>query len=223
MNLTDYVDRYCERLDPSYWAEPLNALSNAAFLIAAYVMWRRCRGAHLGLANLLILLLAGVGIGSYLFHTHAQVWSGIADTGFIAFFALVYVYAANRDYWQLGTGRALLATALFLPFVALTLPVFRALPGFGISAMYWPLPLLMLLYGIGLRRHCPATARGLLASAALLSVSLAFRSVDAALCPVWPWGTHFVWHLLNAVLLGGMIEVYRRHQVHPLAGLAPER
>ena len=29
------VDRYCERVDASFWSEPLNAVSNAAFLVAA--------------------------------------------------------------------------------------------------------------------------------------------------------------------------------------------
>jgi len=26
-----------------------------------------------------------------------------------------------------------------------------------------------------------------------------------------PMGTHFLWHLLNAAMLGWMIEVYARH------------
>ena len=29
------LDGYCERLGPGLWAEPLNFLSNAAFLVAA--------------------------------------------------------------------------------------------------------------------------------------------------------------------------------------------
>jgi hypothetical protein len=26
-------------------------------------------------------------------------------------------------------------------------------------------------------------------------------------------GTHFLWHILNALMLGWMIEVYRRHRL----------
>ena len=91
--------------------------------------------------------------------------------------------------------------------------MFGALPFFAISAEYWGLPLLMLGYGIGLRRGAPATARGLLAAAALLCVSLTFRSIDGPLCGALPIGTHFLWHLLNALLLAWMIEVYRRHRI----------
>jgi hypothetical protein len=31
------VDLYCERTDPSFWAEPINALSNLSFLLAAWL------------------------------------------------------------------------------------------------------------------------------------------------------------------------------------------
>ena len=32
-------------------------------------------------------------------------------------------------------------------------------------------------------------------------VSLAFRTMDQAVCPAFPLGTHFIWHLLNAGVL----------------------
>ena len=34
------LDLYCERLSPGLLAEPLNALSNLAFLYAALTIWR---------------------------------------------------------------------------------------------------------------------------------------------------------------------------------------
>jgi len=46
---------------------------------------------------------------------------------------------------------------------------------------------------------------------AILCVSLVFRSLDEAVCPLVPIGTHPMWHLLNGLMLGWMIEVYRRH------------
>lgn len=39
----DYIDIYCERLAPGLLAEPLNALSNISFLIAALAIWRFAR------------------------------------------------------------------------------------------------------------------------------------------------------------------------------------
>ena len=67
------VNGYCERTDASYWSEPLNAVSNAAFLIAAALCWRMT-GRDPG-ARLLVVILAAIGVGSYLFHTHARIWA----------------------------------------------------------------------------------------------------------------------------------------------------
>lgn len=89
------IDGYCERLGPDYWAEPLNALTNAAFVVAALVMWRRVDGV---LERALCLILVVIGIGSYLFHTHATAWAGVADVAPIVLFSLVYIFAANRRF-----------------------------------------------------------------------------------------------------------------------------
>lgn len=209
MDLTRSLDIYCERLGPEYWAEPLNAVTNAAFLIAAAVMWRRTAGLPLGRA--LCVILAAIGVGSYLWHTHGQVWAVILDSGSIAVFSLVFLFAANRDFLGLRPWAALGLTLLYFPYTALTGALFGALPFFAISAEYWGLPLLMGAYAVVLRPRVPATARGLLAAAALLCVSLTFRSLDGPLCGALPIGTHFLWHLLNGLQLGGMIELYRRH------------
>lgn len=208
------VDGYCERLDAAYWSEPINALSNAAFLVAAVFMWTRCRG--MPMARALCVVLGAIGIGSYAFHTHATLWAMLADVAPIGVFILLYIHAANRHFWGLSPLPALAATALFLPYAALLAPVFQRLPFFEISAAYWPVPLLIALYAVALRRRVPRVARRLAIGAGLLTASLVFRSLDMIVCPSFPLGTHFLWHLFNGAMLGWMIEVLRRH-------LAPER
>ncbi len=213
MEWAEQFDGYCERTDFTYWSEPLHAITNAAFLIAAFIMWRRVRGQGMGLAELLCLILAAIGVGSYLFHTHATAWAALADVAPIAIFILTYLYAANRDYWGWPVWGAALGTAAFFPYAAATLPVFSALPFFEISAAYWPVALLIAAYGALLRHRAPETARGLLIGAAILTLSLTLRSVDEPLCELIPMGTHLWWHILNGIMLGWMIEVYRRHMV----------
>lgn len=205
------VDGYCERLGPGYWAEPVNALTNLAFLLAAAVMWRRVLGFPL--ARAMVLVLAAIGIGSYLFHTHANRLTGVMDVVPIAGFILLYVFAASRDLLGMKPWQAGVSVVAFLPYAALTVPLWAMLPGLGSSAGYAPVPVLMLLYAGLLRRSAPGTARGLAVGAALLVLSLSFRTLDGPLCTVNPLGLHFVWHLLNAVMLGWMIEVYRRHRL----------
>ncbi|MDT8856683.1 ceramidase domain-containing protein [Paracoccaceae bacterium Fryx2] len=204
------VDAYCERLGPDYWAEPLNALTNLAFVVAALVVWPRVRGVPL--ARALAIVLGAIGVGSWLFHTHANRLTGLMDVLPILGFILLYVYAASRDMLGLKGWQAGLAVLAFFPYAALTVPLWGMVPGLGSSAGYAPVPVLILAYAWLLRRRAPETARGLAAGALVLVASLTFRTLDGPLCGVIPMGTHFLWHLLNAVMLGWMIEVYRRHR-----------
>lgn len=34
------IDLYCERIYPGFWAEPLNAITNIAFIIASFWAWQ---------------------------------------------------------------------------------------------------------------------------------------------------------------------------------------
>ena len=203
------VDGYCERTGPGYWAEPLNAVSNLAFVLAALVMWGRVRGLPMGRA--MAVVLGVIGVGSWLFHTHANRLTGVLDVTPIAAFILLYVFAAARDFLGFRPLVAGTVAAGFVPWAVVLTPVFGALPFFAISAMYWPVPVLILVFAALLARGAPDISRGLVIGAGILMVSLVFRSLDQSLCAGFPVGTHFVWHLLNAAMLGWLIEVWRRH------------
>lgn len=205
------VDAYCERTDPSLWSEPLNAVTNLAFLLAAAIMAWRLRGSSLPLAWAMVAVLALVGLASGAWHILAVAWTGAADSGSITVFILVYLYAANRHYLGLAWPLALLLTLAILPVLGAAGWLFGRLPFFEVSAVYWPVALLIAVYGAALWRRVPHTSRRLLAGAALLALSIAARSLDEPLCGALPIGTHFLWHLLNAVMLGWMIETYARH------------
>ncbi|MEM9425396.1 MAG: ceramidase domain-containing protein [Pseudomonadota bacterium] len=211
MDWTQSIDAYCERTDPSYWSEPINAVTNAAFLIAALIMWRRCEGLLWG--RILAVILFAIGVGSYHFHTHATPWAAALDTTPILMFSLTYIFLANRDFWGMKTWLAALGAAAYIPYTALLTPVFEALPFFDISSFYWPLPVLIYAYAFLLRYRAPETSRNLAIGATLLCVSLTARSIDEPLCDAIPMGTHFLWHILNGIMLGWMIETWRRHVV----------
>ncbi len=204
------IDAYCERTDASYWSEPLNAVTNLAFLIGAVIMWRRTQGMTSG--RVMAALLFVIGVGSWLFHTHATAWAAALDTGPIVAFSLAYIFLANRDFWGWPIWAAAAGAAAYVPYTAALTPVFSALPFFGISSFYWPLPLLIFAYAVLLRTRHPMTARNLGLGAAILCLSLTARSLDQAFCAAWPMGTHWLWHCLNALMLSWMIETWRRHR-----------
>ena len=103
------VYSYCERGgDPSFWAEPLNAISNGAFVIAGLIgAWQLARSPRKDWALwewLLVVLVICIGIGSFMFHTYATVWAIPFDTIPISLFMLAYLFAlayvfAGLTYW----------------------------------------------------------------------------------------------------------------------------
>ncbi|GJD94090.1 ceramidase domain-containing protein [Methylobacterium iners] len=227
------IRAYCERADAGFWAEPLNAVSNGAFLIAAAAAARQERRAEPRdpAALALALLVAIVGIGSFLFHTFAVRWSLLADVIPIAMFIYAYFFLAMRRFFGLGTAAALAVTLLFLAFNAGLEPALDALIGRSVNALsngsigYAPAALALLGVGAGLLlpQGCalgPARRRAglaLIAVAALFTVSLGFRTADAALCPRLPAGTHFLWHILNAAVLYALIRTALRYRTRTAA------
>ena len=185
--LVSPVDNYCERLDASYWSEPLNAITNASFILAALICWRIIGDRRDLGARLLTLVLAAIGVGSFLFHTHAQTWAALADVIPIQLFILIYVYFSTVRFFDLPRWTGLVAVALFIPYAALTSRGIEALAGpLNGSVGYAPVPILIAAYAVALRTRAPATARGLAIGAGILVVSLVFRTLDAAVCPALP-------------------------------------
>lgn len=213
MDLFEQINMYCERTDFSFWSEPVNAVTNAAFVIAAFTMWRRTRHSSLHITNILIINLALIGVGSFLFHTHATVWAELTDVIPIATFVLIYLFATLRDIVSLPWWGAFLGAVLFVPYAMLLTPVFQKLPFFHVSSFYWPIPVLLVGMSAYLWSKARDTAQNMLTGAGILAVSLSFRSVDQGLCAQFPIGTHFVWHCLNGVMLAWMIETYHRHML----------
>lgn len=209
MTWSEQIDGYCERLAPGLWAEPVNLVTNVAFVLVA--IWAYRRAGHTVGARVLAVILGVIGVGSALFHSFATPWAALADTAPIVGFVLVYIYLANREFWGLPRLWAIVATLGFFPYAAVVIALLSPLGWLADSVAYAPVPILIAAYGIALRARAPATARGLLIGAALLVLSLTARTVDMPLCASLPLGTHFLWHLLNAVMLGHMIELYRRH------------
>lgn len=206
--LSEQIIAYCERTDFSFWSEPVNALTNASFLIAAALVWRQTEG--LVLARALAVVLAVIGLGSFLWHTHATRWAGLADVLPILVFILLYLFAATRDFLKLGTLWAAGAVLLFLPYAAgISWALGQVVPELGANAAYFSVAALIAAYGLWL--HESRTGQGLMIGAAILCVSLGFRMVDGAVCEMFPLGTHFMWHILNGVMLGWTIHVYCRH------------
>ena len=219
MNWTEQIFNYCERgSDPAFWAEPLNAVTNGAFMIAMLAAGRRLArvssGRHNGCERslwLLTALVGVIGIGSFLFHTLATRWSLIADVLPITLFMLGYLAFALRVY--LGAPWLVIAAALVaFYFASGALSGLKCQSGAGLepcfngSLGYLPAFASLLVIGLLARKREPGTARLLMTGAGVFLVSLTFRTLDMSLCAATAIGghargTHFIWHTFNGLLL----------------------
>ena len=211
MDLSKPIDIYCERLDIGIWAEPINAFTNVAFILAAIIMWLRCKNLVEG--KILSFLLFSIGCGSFLFHTYAQTWAALLDVTAILIFILTYIFVANRRFLAWSKMVSLIGVILFFPYQLLLASILSNIQFFGSSVQYIPVAILIFIYSGLLRKSEPNLSRGLFIGAAILCLSIISRTVDEPLCSILSVGTHFVWHILNAIMLAWMIEVLRRHML----------
>ncbi len=224
MDWTQQIFAYCERgLDPAFWAEPLNAITNVAFLIAAgiaFLAWSAQAPERRGLMELIMIVIVTIiGIGSFLFHTYAQRWAALADTLPIGIFMMVYMGYTLRAYFRMPLWAVGIGLIAFFASLAYASAGIRCGGGPCLNGSVAYFPAFFALVGLGAvliaQRH---PAGGYLLSAGLVfAVSLSFRSLDQALCGYTaingldPIGLHFLWHCLNATLLYLLLVAAIRH------------
>lgn len=195
-----YLDLYCERLGPGLWAEPVNAVTNAAFFVAAWFLWRDAgrQGATAPESALLIALIVAIGVGSTVFHVLATAWAYWLDLVPILVFQITFLWSYARRVigWPAAAAAAFAAAFLVVTLYSRQFP--EVLNG---SLTYAPAIVVLLALGAYHRMSGRPGPWLLAAAAGVFTVSLCLRTVDAAVCPALPVGTHFLWHLLNALVL----------------------
>lgn len=198
---------YCERLDASFWAEPVNAVTNGAFLLAALMafrLWRR-QGRRDGIVLAFILLVFAIGIGSFLFHTMPNRWTVLADVLPIQLFAFGYFAFALAGFLGAPGWAAAIGTLAFFGLALGLSWAGRAILPAMVAGSAGYAAFLLGLVGIALampRDPALRRQRKLMALAGVVfAASLALRSMDGPLCGALPLGTHWLWHLLNASVL----------------------
>lgn len=210
MEWTAPIDAYCERLAPGFSAEPLNAISNFAFLVAAAYGLVVARREKSGFSVHLLAWLVGIiGVGSFLFHTFASRWSMLADVIPITVFIYAYFAFALRRFLDLSW----VATLLFLgALLAANVGLASLTPPGLLNGSFGYLPALVaaLAIALALRSRNHEAAFHLTAAAIILALSLVFRTADRVVCEAVPIGTHFIWHILNALVLGLYLEAAAR-------------
>lgn len=199
---------YCERgLNPSFWGEPINAVTNAGFIMAGAALIGAAARDQRFVSMALSVLIIVIGVGSFLFHTFATRWAGAADVIPILIFMLTAVYALATRASGGSVLLGFLAIAGFYGLLTASRTYGAALaPGFGASLGYAPAMLVLIGAGLGLSLARRPGGPMLLAAGVIFAASLTLRTLDRPLCEVFSIGdlrigSHFMWHLLNAATL----------------------
>jgi hypothetical protein len=184
---------YCERTGPGLLAEPLNALTNGSFLIAAGAAWALARRSGSLSAGLwvLIALAASVGIGSGLWHTLATPWAMILDVVPVALFLIWTGWLYARTVLRISLPIALASMAAFLGISGYAQGFEGVLNG---SLAYAPALIVLLGLGTFHARQAGAGRYSLLLAAGAYAIALVFRVLDPEVCSAFPISTHFLWH-----------------------------
>jgi len=211
---------YCERLGPGLFAEPLNAASNLAFLLAAWLA-----GAYLARhpggrrwVRALPWSLAEVGLASGLYHTLRGPLTFAFDAlSLLVFITLAIVLVLRWLRFSAAAIGLLAAGFIAAQAAALTLLPSGLLNG-SQTYLVTLLFLLWLMLRVGRRRR--ELLRPLLPVLGLFSLAILFRTIDNTVCPWLPTGTHFLWHLCAAAAGYCVIRFVRRLEA-PAARGAP--
>jgi hypothetical protein len=183
------------------------------------VLWRPAedRSADHFLLPVLVLF---IGLGSLAFHLYADQGTALADVVPIAVFMLVYLGFALNRFLGVPPGVTVLLVIGFIAIMALVSQiqcspnaigffgpeVQDAKPCLNGSVFYLPALGAMIVIGLLLHERGHKAAPWVLWAAAIFAVSVTLRSLDLSLCERVvidgrKLGTHFAWHVLNALAL----------------------
>lgn len=198
------IDHYCERTSADLDAELINAFTNAAFLVGAKLAWRlqasQPEAKTSSLIRVLIVAMAVVGLGSFLFHTVGTRWAEWGDVIPILIFMLLYLWFvltylfAWPAVWKIPA-LAIFCVATFLLEARVSGDVLWG------GALFIPTILTFIVIGVTLKRRKHPAANAMIGAIAVFFAAFTARSSDMPVCETFPLGTHFLWHLLNATLL----------------------
>ncbi len=193
--LSGLVDIYCERTADGLLAEPWNLFSNLVFFIVFFAAGKFRPPRCTSLFSLLRYLVLAIAVGSSLFHSFARFWALFLDVGPISLFMVVYVVTWLTCVLRLKTSTTVVITLLFVVGTAFLRVV--KIEFLNNSEFYFsPLLVIAWLYLDRMRRHrAEATTYGI--ALACFAAALLCRILDAHVCPYFPTGIHFLWHIFN--------------------------
>lgn len=190
---------YRERaFSADFWAEPLNALTNASFLIAAFFAWNLASARRVTCRTTYgLLAIAGtIGFGSFFFHTVPTRFTMWLDVIPISSFQLLFLWLISNR--MLGLNRVTSA-AIVVGVVGSSFAFFPTQRVLNGSLFYLPSLVAMLVIGHVWSKKSNSEPYLLIGAGFCFLMAVTARSIDHEV--PWRIGTHFLWHSVNGVVV----------------------
>lgn len=204
--------------------EPWNAISSLAIAApAVYFLWKiRKKPSQYGFLLAAIPFLFLNGIGSTLFH-------GLRSSRFFLFMdfmpALILTLMITVYFWSRVLPKWWMSFAVITPIFLLRFGVIDLIPGQGgintsymISGAAFLVPVFLIL-----RKYQFEKTLNIVIGAICFVLAIYFRQVDKDFVDIFPFGTHFLWHIfsgIGAYLLADYLYFIRNKELEAKAELA---
>ena len=185
---------YCERNSIETFAEPLNAISNVAFVLCGIIFFLR-KGM---IKNPLPYSVILIGLSSFLFHYIPISFFSTLDVFSILLFVVLYNTLLTKKILNYSYFKSALSSFILI-LLSFLLGILFSKTIISTSSFYLGLLSYMIYIAFLLKKV--SNIKYFLIAIILFSISLIFRSVDIYLCDFISFGTHFVWHILNSLVI----------------------
>ena len=195
----------CERAGTGPFAEPLNVLSSFMFMIVAISTFRYYR-RHEDLQqrwiwdiHVLTMITFIIGVNSIIFHSFPTPLTELIDTIPIVMFIILYFWSV---LFRIGRCTLFQAAICFIAFVGFSHMLVSQFPrAMNDSIGYLSSMVGLIVIAVHLHLRARPSSQYFMLAALIGVVSLFCRAIDREICDVFPFGTHFLWHICNATLL----------------------
>lgn len=195
----------CERHALGFMGEPLNVISNLGFLYVAVVIYRfyhkheDITGRWIWDIHALTFLTFIIGFNSIVFHAFPTPTTELMDTIPIVMFIMIYFTSILFRIGRCTLFQAGICLVAFVGFSHVLVTQFPRALNDSIGYLSSMIALIIIAVYLHLKAR-PSSTHFMLAS--IVGVcSLFCRAIDRDICSMFPLGTHFIWHCLNATLL----------------------
>lgn len=192
------IVEYCERIGNSFFSQPINFFSNAAFLISAYFIFKLFKNIKEKRFEYWILfcLILLIGLGSALWHSFKTPFTLALDAVPIYLFLLVFLYLLLKNLIR-NTKRSLIGIS---SFVILQLAVSIYLPEvLNGSIRHVVNASVFLLLNLWIYKESKKLNFDFIFAFLVYVLGITFRTIDNTVCSLFPSGTHFLWHMFTAL------------------------